>query len=239
MKKQRIVLFIISFLLFIFLYFFCNLDSLIDNLANKILNGTNEENVTLTWNDNDYISWFVEQWWVIFTWLNIEDIWDLSKEETDETKYIEFKKNWNFVSFVPSSQIKIDWNYSTRTDYMNTYIANNTFKFDLPMNINKWYLYIRLKKPSSDWIFLVWYGSNKWWYKVSWDLKLDDSLLTWSNSEYLFNLKDIPYVRYNNKKLDTYNRLSELKEWKSNFIAGFLRVYDWSNKIEQIAIAWE
>ena len=198
-----------------------------------------------SWNNIDVIwplneSWFVEKWWELYTGLTAEEIWKdiIPNPQTDESLYSKYVQNWNSASFVPSSQNKMSWWYATKTQLMDDYLANNTFKFNVPNNIKKWYLYIKLHSPSTDWIFLFWYGSDNHWYKVSWDLKLEKNLLN-STEEYLFTLSDIPYTRFYDKKDDSYNWLSELQNWKSRFIAWFLRVYDWTNKIDQISIAWE
>lgn len=206
---------------------------------------TTWDNIAIIW-PIDYTweieqSWFVEKWGTIFSWLTAHDIFtDIeTKPQTDEEFYSFYVQNWNYASFIPASQKKMDWGYASKTQMMNSYLANNTFKIDIPNNINKWYLYIKLKKPSTDWIFLYWYGSDNNWSKRSWDLKLEKNLLSINSEEYLFNLSDIPYVRYYDKKDDSYNWLADLQKWKSKFIAWFLRVYDWTNKIDQISIAWE
>lgn len=203
----------------------------------------------VTWNSQIWTqyeiveqSWFVEQWWKIFTEISAKDIFNDIEvtPKTDADFYSSYVQNWNFASYVPASQKKMDWWYATRTSQMNDYLAKNTFNFNLPNSIKNWYLYIKLHKPSDEWIFMYWYWSNKWWFKVSWDLILTKNLLEDSKwDEFLFNLNDIPYIRYSDKVPDSYNWLNELQNWKSKFIAWFLRVYDWTNKIDQISIAWE
>lgn len=186
-------------------------------------------------------SWFVEQWGEIMTWLDAEEIWhDINPiPRTDLELYTSYVQKWNIASFSPASQWEILWWYAEKSKAMNTYLANNTFKFNIPNTIKKWYLYIKLYKPSTNWIFLFWYWSDKNWFKVSWDLKLESNLINWSSEEYLYDISDIQYVRFYDEKLDSYDWLSELQDWKSGFIAGFLRDYSWNNKIEQIVIAWE
>lgn len=227
---------IITVIMFFYLMFSLNLDWS-DN-QNKIWEST-WENTLIIWPVNE--TWYIEKWWEFYTGITAEEIWkDIEPApQTDDALYLSYVQNWNSASFVPSSQGKISWGYATKSQLMNDYLAKNTFKFIAPNTIKKWYLYIKLKKPSTDWIFIYWYGSDNNWPKRSWDLKLEKNLLSNNSEEYLFNLSDIPYVRYYDKKDDSYNWLADLQKWKSKFIAWFLRVYDWTNKIDQISIAWE
>lgn len=192
-------------------------------------------------NENDYIDGSVEQWWQLATWINSEDIAKLldNNISEDELLYSEYINSWNYASFIPASQKKMEWDYATKTEMMNKYLADNTFHFDFPQNAQKWYLYIRLDKPSNEWIFLFWYWSDKNWHKVSWNLDSSKNLILNSDTEFLYNLEKIDYIKYYDKTPDTYNWLNELRQGNSNYIAWFLRVYDWSNKVEQITIARE
>lgn len=225
---------------------------LVENQKNKTeeFPKDNQNNIVRIWPTNfswwkeleaEQQTWFVEKGWIVFTWLTAHDIFvDIeSNPETDLEFYSSYVQKWNYASFVPADQKKMNWWYASKTQMMNTYLADNTFNFNIPNNIKKWYLYIKLRKPNNDWIFLFWYGSDNNWYKVSWDLILSKNLIKDNSEEYLFNLSDIPYIKYHDKSEDTYNWLSELQKWNSKFIAWFLRVYDWTNKIDQISIAWE
>lgn len=182
----------------------------------------------------------------VASWITIDvaGSWEVNTEggnieKSDEEKYIQCKESWNFRSFLPPKQNRIGGDYATNTQLMNVYLSNNTFQFFLPEEVYTGYLYIRLKKPTTSWIFVYRYGSNKNWYAVSGDLDKDKSLIN-SETELLYKLDDIPYIRFHDKKSDTYNRLSQMKLWtNNNFIAWFVRDYDWSNKIEEMTIAWE
>ena len=192
--------------------------------------------------------WSTSTGWAIISWLNIDITspvevlsWESATgtiKKTDEEKYIAYKESWNFRSFFPPKQNKVNWNYATNTQLMNQYLSNNTFQFSIP-NIKDWYLYIRLKNKTDAWVFIFWYWSKKNWYTVSGDLDKDKSLIN-SETEFLYKLDDIPYIRFYDKKSDTYSWLSQMKPWtNNNFIAWFVRDYDWSNKIEEMTIAWE
>ena len=132
-------------------------------------------------------------------------------EKSDEEKYITYKESWNFRSFFPPKQNKVNWNYATNTQLMNQYLSNNTFQFSI-LNTKDWYLYIRLKNKTDAWVFIFRYGSNKNWYTVSWDLDKNKSLIN-SETELLYKLDNIPYIRFYDKKSDTYNWLSQMKPW--------------------------
>lgn len=192
--------------------------------------------------------WSTSTGWAIISWLNIDITspvevlsWKSTTrtiEKTDEEKYIAYKESWNFRSFFPPKQNKVNWNYATNTQLMNQYLSNNTFQFSIP-NIKDWYLYIRIKNKTNAWVFIFRYWSNKDWYTVSWDLDKNKSLIN-SETELLYKLDNIPYIRFYDKKSDTYNWLSQMKPWtNNNFIAWFVRDYDWSNKIDEMTIAWE
>ena len=176
-------------------------------------------------------------WWIFATGITI-DIPD--ERSSDEKNYVKYKDSWNFASFSPREQNYMEWNYDEKTMLMTNYLTNNTFQFGLPNKVKNWYLYVRLKKPTDAWIFLYWYWSNVRWNKVSWNIDKTKTLIVGSNTEFLYKLNDIPYIRFYDKKSDTYNRLSQMKLWtNNNFIAWFVRDYDWSNKIEEMTIAWE
>ena len=216
----------IIFVFFLWIYFF--------NFLNVGKRNNNE-------NWNKYIDSNVKKWWQLATWINSEDIAELldNNISEDESLYSEYINSWNYASFIPASQKKMEWDYATKTEMMNKYLADNTFHFDFPQNAQKWYLYIRLNKPSNEWIFLFWYWSDKNGHKVSWNLDFSKNLILNSDTEFLYNLEKIDYIKYYDKTSDTYNWINELRQWNSNYIAWFLRIYDWSNKIEQITIARE
>lgn len=212
------------------------------------VNSPNTGVVFGTGENNWHISWETTTGGTIISWLNIDitstgeilSWWSVIEpiEQSDEEKYIQYKENWNFRSFMPPKQSKIGGTYATNTQLMNQYLSNNTFQFSIP-EIKDWYLYIRLKNKTDTWVFIFWYWSNKNWYTVSWDLDKDKSLIN-SETELLYKLDDIPYTRFYDKKSDTYDWLSQMKLWtNNNFIAWFVRDYDWSNKIEEMTIAWE
>lgn len=192
------------------------------------------------------ITWSTTTGWAIISWLdlNINHIWantgSVDKvKKTDANLYSEYIENWNFRSFSPAKQSAMGKTYATSTQLMNAYVSNNTFQFSLPKTIKSGYLYIRLKKPTPSAVFAYWYGSNKKWYTVSWDLDKTKSLID-SDAELLYKLDAIPYIRFYDKKSDTYNWLSQMNLWtNNNFIAWFVRDYDWSNKIDELTIAWE
>ena len=194
-------------------------------------------------------TWVTTSWGTIASWLNVNITltggaltwWSITWtiEKSDEEKYIQYKESWNFRSFFPPKQNRIGGDYATNTQLMNAYLSHNTFQFLLPEEVYTGYLYIRLKKPTTSWIFIYRYGSNKNGYAVSGDLDKEKSLIN-SETELLYKLDNIPYIRFHDKKSDTYNRLSQMKLWtNNNFIAWFVRDYDWSNKIEEMTIAWE
>lgn len=163
----------------------------------------------------------------------------LPLEESDWEKYTQYKKANNFVSFSPANQGQVGGNYATNTQLMNAYLSKNTLQFPIPYSLKSGYLYIRLKKKTDAWLFIYWYGSNKNWYTVSGDLDKTQSLID-SDTELLYKLDSIPYIRFYDKKVDSYNWLSQMNLWsKNNYIAWFVRDYDGSNKIEELTIAWE
>ena len=213
------------------------------------VNPSNTDTELWTWKRNWYISWETTSWGTIASWLNVNITltggaltwWSITWtiEKSDEEKYIQYKESWNFRSFFPPKQNRIGGDYATNTQLMNAYLSHNTFQFLLPEEVYTGYLYIRLKNPTTSWIFIYRYGSNKNGYAVSGDLDKEKSLIN-SETELLYKLDDIPYIRFHDKKSDTYNRLSQMKLWtNNNFIAWFVRDYDWSNKIEEMTIAWE
>lgn len=181
-------------------------------------------------------------WWNLAKWIIIESLtWSeiVSENPTDFDKYYAFKQSWNSRSFYPWYQWTLKGGYTSNSELMNKYLTKNTFQFSLPTWVKNWYLYIKLKKTTNSSVFLYWYWSKKNWYTVSGDLDKDKSLIN-SETELLYKLDDIPYIRFYDKKSDTYDWLSQMKFWtNNNFIAWFVRDYDWSNKIEEMTIAWE
>jgi hypothetical protein len=224
----RIIFNIILILcLAVFWWIFLNKDSLLENITIVSTGG----NVATGLNVDLSNTWIIT--------INTGDTLDNWLEKTDANFYSEYKENWNFRSFSPAKQSAIGKNYATSTQLMNAYLSNNTFQFSLPKTIKSGYLYIRLKKPTPSAVFSYWYGSNKKWYTVSWDLDKTKSLID-SDAELLYKLDAIPYIRFYDKKSDTYNWLSQMNLWtNNNFIAWFVRDYDWSNKIDELTIAWE
>lgn len=244
MKERIKIIFAITFILFSVAYFFSpfwdRLNTKTEYYAEMRFWPRTKSPTTNTW--------VTTSWGTIASWLNIDITlsggvltwWSLTWtiEKSDEEEYIEYKESWNFRSFFPPKQNKVNWNYATNTQLMNQYLSNNTFQFSIP-NTKDWYLYIRLKNKTDAWVFIFRYGSNKNWYTVSWDLDKNKSLIN-SETELLYKLDNIPYIRFYDKKSDTYNWLSQMKPWtNNNFIAWFVRDYDWSNKIEEMTIAWE
>lgn len=195
-----------------------------------------------TWNNTTI-------WWEIETWLDIDlpNIIDLSGnvttweivELTDSDLYNQYKSNNNYRSYFPESQNRIVWNYGTNTEYMKKYLSNHTFRFSLPQWVWIWYLYIRIKKPTNNAIFAYWHNSkDSKGYTISWDLDKDSSLIPLSQTEFLYKLNSIPYTRYYDKVKSVYNWQNQLKI-ENNYIAMFVKDFDWQNQIEEITIAWE
>lgn len=219
------IIFILCF--FVFLWIFLNKDHLLESITIVSTGGNVATGVNVDLSNT----------WIIT--INTGDTLDNWLEKTDANLYSEYKENWNFRSFSPAKQSAIGKNYATSTQLMNAYLSNNTFQFSLPKTIKSGYLYIRLKKPTPSAVFVYWYRSNKKWYTVSGDLDKTKSLID-SDTELLYKLDDIPYIRFYDKKSDTYNWLSQMRLWtNNNFIAWFVRDYDWSNKIDELTIAWE
>ena len=105
--------------------------------------------------------WSTSTGWAIVSWLNIDitspleflSWWSATRiiEKSDEEKYITYKESWNFRSFFPPKQNKVNWNYATNTQLMNQYLSNNTFQFSI-LNTKDWYLYIRLKNKTDEFL---------------------------------------------------------------------------------------
>ena len=110
----------------------------------------------------------------------------------------------------------------------------------MPNSDIEWYLYIRIKRPTESNLFAYWYNSDKdEGYTISWDLDKEKTLITWSTTEFLYKLDSIPYTKFFDKKPWIYNRARNLKAGNQNFIAWFIKDFDWSNQIEEMTIAWE
>lgn len=224
---------IIPFIIFISLmlwigYFTWNIKFTLPNLSEENKNISSSGTTSTGWEIITGI--VIDFWsWEINTW---------KQEKTNEDYYIDFKKQWNYRSFFPPRQWVVWGNYSTNTQLMNGYLSNNTFQFNLPKKPTNWYLYIRLKKPTNSDIFIYWHWSDKNWYKVSGNLVLEAKYQL-SENEYLYKLNDIPYIRFHDKKKDSYNRQSQMSADNNNYIAWFVREYDWSNQISELTVARE
>ncbi len=209
-------------------------NSLLEDIKSEATTwGNVAENVVIefwTWDE-------IGTWWNILTWDTILT-WEVERELTDEEKYISLKNLWNYRSFYPASQWRTNGDYATNSSFMVNYLTKNTFQFSLPDKPINWYLYIRLKKPTSNTIFAYWYNTKLNWYTVSWDLDKQNNLID-SDSELLFKLDNISYIPYHQNWVKIFDWLSKLKKWNQNFIAWFVRDYDWGNKIQEITIVWE
>lgn len=109
--------------------------------------------------------------------------------------------------------------YDERSNQLNSYLTNNNFYFRTNEKINNGYLYIKLKENTDNDIFLYWHNSdNNKPYKMSGRLVKSQTLSTPTDTELLFNLKDIPIIRYYDKKNASYNRLQDINSPILQFI---------------------
>lgn len=75
-----------------------------------------------------------------------------------------------------------------------------------------------LKSPEYP-IFVYWHGSNLQGNIRSGDLRLDFATEKISDTEYIFDMSKIPYIKYFDKKTTSYNWLLDLNNGKSPYVA--------------------
>lgn len=187
--------------------------------------------------------------WDLFTG-NVVDIfsWDNSvytgsennSQATDWDKYQTYVESNKFRIYHPKKQPVItSTDYNERSNILNDYLTKNNFYFRLNDQVNTWYLYIKLKSPTKNDVFLYRHNSNDWnGYQISWKIRKDSNLLEWVSDEFLFPLNKIPIVTYYKQKNKDYNWQVELNKNQLQFIWWYVVWFDW-NQIEEIVIAWE
>lgn len=197
-------------------------------------------------NENNAFTWNVAEvftgseaiiTWDIFTG-NIET-WVINAEKTYIEKFKDLIDTNDFITFNPPAQpISSNTTYQSRSSILNTYLKDNNFYFRTFWNISGGYLYIKLANAWSSDIFLYRHNSYwKCWNPISWKIIKAKSLLP-SNQEFLFDLKEIPIVKFYDKSDCLFDWVPSINNNKINFIWWYYVWFDW-NYIKEITIARE
>lgn len=235
LSQIPLIIFFIGIIAFwIFWWFIKKIDNNTDHTPIDNQNSWNVDNNS--W--NNILTWIASTWWSVIslTWIDITGY-----EMTDIDIYQQYFNDWNYRKFNPPVQWWSSSNdYTTNTSLMNTYMANNTFKFTLPKKITNWYLYIKIKKPTDRDVFLYWYNSKQGdsSYPVSGNIRKDKSLIEWSRTEFLYKLNKVyldPYYKWSSGIFDWQ---VQMQAWPNNFIAWFVKDFN-GNQIVEMTIAWE
>lgn len=188
------------------------------------------------------------------SWTVLQTSWNILQESTwsflddsltwlnDFEKFQKMVDAWKFLSFkFPNQPIINSDTYEWRSEWLNNYLKDNNRYFNKTEDkIASWYFYIKTKKPAEE-IFLYRHNTNQWWwwYPISWKLRLEKSKETYSSREYLYDLRNIPIKTFYNKENYSFNRQDVINSLNVNYIWWYVVSFDWTNKIEEIIIAWE
>lgn len=138
--------------------------------------------------------------------------------------------------FYPDNQpttLPVWSSYTDRSNLLNDYLKNNIKNLNISWDLKKWYLFIKLSKPITNKIFMYWY-----WDKLSWYLDINKSLEYISDKAFIFDLNNIPLIKYWTNTSISYKWLDQLNKWYSEYIGWYVTTFDWSS-ISEIIITWE
>jgi len=169
----------------------------------------------------------------IYIWTGNQVIW--TNEYTDYEIFLSLLEKGNFKQYHPSEQpSNASWDYIIRSETLNDYLKDNNFYFREKWNITHGHLYLKLKKPTENEVFLYFHND-----KTSWRIDKKSSLKTPSNDTYLFPLTWIALREYPSySKIAPYNFQKRIGSNQLTFIGGYVAGFDW-NQIEEITISWE
>lgn len=165
-----------------------------------------------------------------------KNTWNVINPE--EKKLIEdLNENYNKTSYkLPPQKTEIPawYSYNQRTAIIVDYLTKNTLKIN--KNINKtWYLYIKLKQNPQYPIFIYWHWSEQAGYKRSGDLDLNQAIEKISDTEYVFDMKKIPYKKYYDWTKSYYDWLRDINSGQSLFLALASKWFD-GNYVQEVII---
>ncbi len=144
-----------------------------------------------------------------------------------------YKKVAYMLPIQPTT-IPVWYSYNQRSQVIVDYMSKNTLILSKTSS-KEAYIYIKMLKSPEYPIFVYWHGSNLQGNIRSGDLRLDFATEKISDTEYIFDMSKIPYIKYFDKKTTSYNWLLDLNNGKSPYVALASKWFD-GNYIKEVII---
>ncbi len=130
--------------------------------------------------------------------------------------------------------------FDERSAVLNNYLTKNTMQIISSDPITTGFLTIKLAKPSTRGIYIVFQGSNNGkGIEVSGRLT-QDKQLSHLNDEYVYSLNEISLVQWKQNKVSTYDWASDnlSQPNKIHYVGAYIETFD-GNTIESITVSHE